>query len=116
MRHASGPLPGGAGVTAGPPIGRPVCNTRVFVLDRWLAPVPAGVAGELYVAGARVGPGVSGPPGADRGAVRGVPVRVAGSGCTGPVTWPGGRRTGSWSSLGRADDQVKIRGFRVELG
>ena len=99
------------------PIGRPMANTRVFVLDQWLCPVPAGVAGELYVAGAGLARGYAGAAGADRGAVRGVPVRGGpGSGCTGPGTWPGGRRDGQLVFAGRADDQVKIRGFRIEPG
>ena len=89
----------------------------MFVLDGWLRPVPAGVVGELYVAGAGVGCGYVASGGVDRR--RGLWRARSGA--------PGTRmyRTGDlvcWGAdgqlryLGRADEQVKIRGYRIELG
>ena len=76
MRRASAPLPSGSGVS---PIGSPVPGAALFVLDGWLRPVPAGVVGELYVAGPGLGVWVCGPGGVDGVAVCGVPVRRAGA-------------------------------------
>ncbi|ULA61389.1 MAG: putative Phenylalanine racemase (ATP-hydrolyzing), partial [Nitrospira sp.] len=99
------------------PIGRPIQGTRLLVLDRWLAPVPSGVGGELCIGGVGVG----------RGYVQD-PARTAASFVPDPfASEPGARlyrtgdrvrlrRDGNLEFLGRIDHQIKLRGVRIEPG
>jgi amino acid adenylation domain-containing protein len=99
------------------PIGRPLLNLRLYVLDRSLHPLPVGVAGELFVGGIGVGRGYLGEPA--RTAEAFVPDPFAGEpGARLYLTGDLGRwlPDGALEFLGRVDHQVKVRGFRVELG
>ncbi|GAB7066951.1 non-ribosomal peptide synthetase [Mycolicibacterium hodleri] len=113
-------LGGGTDDSATSTVGTPIWNTRAHILDPWLRPVPDGVAGELYIAGAGLARGYLNQPGLSAGRFVANPFETDGRMYrTGDLVVrrrAADDRAGNLDFLGRTDDQVKIRGYRVEVG
>ena len=106
-----------ASVTAVVPLGRPIANMKVYILDRDMQPVPVGVPGDLYIGGRGVSNGYLGRPDLTSEKFIADPLNPA----SGLRFYRSGDRArflpgGIVEFLGREDNQVKVRGFRVELG
>lgn len=102
-----------------PPIGRPICNTSIYILDTNMSPVPVGVPGELYISGVGLARGYLNRP--DLTAENFIPNPFSKQPGLGLRLYKTGDLVrylpdGNIEFLGRIDHQVKIRGFRIELG
>ena len=100
------------------PIGRPLANRAIYILDQHGNPVPIGVHGHLHIGGAGLASGYLEPARPDRVEHLLLTPSAPNQGheCTRPAISARYRPDGNIEFLGRADDQVKIRGFRIELG
>jgi amino acid adenylation domain-containing protein len=97
------------------PLGRPIDDTRIYVLDRQLRPMPMGIAGDIYIGGDTLARGYLHRPELDEQSFLADPFREGGRMYrTGDRGWLG--IEGNLHFIGRSDRQVKLRGYRIELG